>query len=121
MGQPGVPGPAAPASNGLGVAALVVGIVAFLLAFLLFPIGALLGIVAVVLGVAGRRKAKRGEATNGGLATAGLVLGALALLVAVVIGLVLGKFLADNADTISDCAQLPQAEQQACIEERLEQ
>lgn len=116
-----MPGTSGSASNGVGVAALVVGILAFVLAFLLFPIGALLGVVAVVLGVVGRGKAKRGEATNAGVATAGLVLGVVALLIAILIGVVLGKFLADNADTIRDCANVPKAEQQKCLEDRLKE
>lgn len=106
-----------PPSNGVGIAALVLGILAFVLAFPVFPLGGLLGIVAIILGVVGRKKAKRGEATNGGLATAGLALGAIALLIALVIGVVLGIFLADNADKITDCANVPEAEQQACLEE----
>ncbi len=64
--------------NGLGIAALVLGILALLTG--LFLIGGLLGIAAIVLGVLGRGRAKRGEATNGGLAVAGIVLGVLGLL-----------------------------------------
>lgn len=104
-------------SNGVGTAALVVGILAFLLAFPLFPVGGFLGVIAIILGVIGRGKAKRGEATNKGVATAGLALGVVAVLIAVGIGVVLGIFLADNADMITDCANLPEAEQQACVEE----
>ena len=38
------------------------------------------GLAAIVLGVLGRGRAKRGEATNGGMALAGIVLGVLGLL-----------------------------------------
>ena len=64
--------------NGLGIAALVLGILALLTG--LFFIGGVLGIAAIVLGVLGRGRAKRGEATNGGMALAGIILGVLALL-----------------------------------------
>lgn len=77
---PGYPtGPAAP-QNGLGIAALVVAIVALL--FFWSVIGGVIGgIVAIILGVLARGRVKRGEATNGGVAMAGIVLGALAVVV----------------------------------------
>ena len=62
------------ASNGLGVAALVVGILA-LLAFWVPFLGVILGIVALVLGIIGRKRAKSGEASNGGMALAGIITG----------------------------------------------
>lgn len=67
--------------NGFGIAALVLGVLALFSWF--FIIGGLLGLVAIVLGVIGRRRAKRGEATNGGMALAGIVTGALSLLLTV--------------------------------------
>jgi uncharacterized membrane protein len=47
--------------------------------------GVLLGLVAIILGFVGRGRAKRGEADNGGAAIAGVVLGLVGLVVAVVI------------------------------------
>ena len=64
--------------NGLGIAALVLGILALLTG--LFFVGAAFGLAAIVLGVLGRGRAKRGQATNGGMALAGIVLGVLGLL-----------------------------------------
>lgn len=66
--------------NGLGIASLVVAIVGLLSVFG----GILLGVVAVILGVIGRGRAKRGEATNGGVAMAGIVLGVLSIVVSIV-------------------------------------
>ena len=66
--------------NGLGIASLIVAIIGLLSIFG----GILLGIVAVILGVLGRGRAKRGEATNGGVATAGIVLGVLAVVVSII-------------------------------------
>ena len=75
-----------PKRNGFGIAALILGILALLTAFI--PVLGLFlaipfGLAALVLGFLGRRRAKRGEASNGGLALAGLILGVLALVVTV--------------------------------------
>ncbi|OBB01707.1 DUF4190 domain-containing protein [Mycobacteriaceae bacterium 1482268.1] len=74
------PPPIAP-KNGLGIASLVVAIVA-----LISVVGGIvLGIVAVILGFLGWQRARRGEATNGGIAIAGIVLGILSIIEAVVV------------------------------------
>lgn len=65
--------------NGLGVAALVIGILALVSALSVFG-GIILGIVAVILGFVGRGRVKRGEANNGGVALAGVVLGFLGII-----------------------------------------
>ena len=70
--------------NGLGVASLVLAIVALLSDWLSFPgivLGLTLGVVAVVVGFLGRGRVKRGTANNGGVAIAGIVLGALSIIV----------------------------------------
>lgn len=72
---PPPPGP----RNGLGVAALVVAI-AGLVTALSVAGGVVLGLVAVVLGILGHGRVKRGEADNGGVAVAGMVLGVLAII-----------------------------------------
>lgn len=80
-GAPAYP-PAPPSSaqpqNGLGVAALVFGIVQFVC----LPVIA--SILAIVFGILGRKKAKQGLATNGGMATAGLILGIVGLALTVI-------------------------------------
>lgn len=73
------PPPAAP-RNGLGIASLVLAIVA-LLCFWSVLGGVVIGVAAVILGIIGRGRAKRGEASNGGVAIAGIALGALAIVV----------------------------------------
>jgi hypothetical protein len=92
--EPGVfditPPPTAPpaavtplAHNRSGTAALVLGCLGLVctgLLFLLFPIGLVLGLIAVVLGRRGRRRARYGLATNRASATAGLTLGLIAVL-----------------------------------------
>jgi uncharacterized membrane protein HdeD (DUF308 family) len=83
---------ARPRRNGMGTAALVVGVVALVLVVLILfaPLGALLGLVALVLGIVGLVRANRGQADNRGQAVAGLVTGALALVV--------GAFFATNVN-----------------------
>ncbi len=65
-------------SNTMGLLAMIFGIVAIPLAFCCY-IGTLLGIAAIVLGVLGTQKANRGEASNRGQAKAGLICGAVAI------------------------------------------
>jgi hypothetical protein len=74
-----------PHRNGLGTAALVLGILSVPFALFIVP-GFLLGILALVLGLVGRGRVKRREATNRGVATAGAVLGAIGLVLAVAWG-----------------------------------
>ena len=76
--------PGAPAAprNGLGIAALVTAIVAVISSFTIFG-GIALGVVAVILGVIAKGRVKRGEADNGGVALAGILLGVAAIVVSV--------------------------------------
>jgi Domain of unknown function (DUF4190) len=74
------PPPTAP-RNGLGVAALVVAIIALLTVVG----GVVLGVVAIILGFIGWGRARRGEANNGGVAVAGIILGFLSIIEAVVV------------------------------------
>ncbi len=82
----GPPGASRPARNGVGIAALVLGILALVTAITLIG-GVVLGVVAIVLGLVGRGRARRGEATNGGMATTGIVLGLVGILASIGLGL----------------------------------
>ncbi|MEI7030773.1 DUF4190 domain-containing protein [Streptomyces pratensis] len=84
------PGPWAPApSNGLGTAAMVLGIVS-VVGFCLYGVNILLGILALVFGIIGLGRAKRGEATNRGMAIAGIVLGSVGMVLgSVILGLII--------------------------------
>ncbi|MGA5518703.1 DUF4190 domain-containing protein [Streptomyces pseudogriseolus] len=89
---PGYPGgwagAAAPLpSNGMGVASLVLGIIAAA-AFCLWPVAIVLGLLAVIFGAIGRGKANRGEATNGGQALAGVICGAVGSALALAFGII---------------------------------
>jgi hypothetical protein len=96
---PGWNGSTAP-RNGLGTAALVVGIIGFLLAVIV--LGGLLGIVAVVLGFVALGRVRRGEANNRGVAIAGIVTGALAIVLAGIVVAAGAAFWSDNKDEIND-------------------
>ena len=122
QGQPYGQPYGAPPKNGMGTAALVLGIIGVVLAVLFFPLGILLGVVAAVLGYLGRKKAARREATNRGQATAGLVLGLVAILVGGLIAAFVGTFLAENSDEISNLSECvtdadTEEERTACAEE----
>ncbi|MGW7412534.1 DUF4190 domain-containing protein [Streptomyces sp. NPDC054863] len=84
-GQGGHGAPRA-ARNGLGTAALILGIVGALsgLIPLLFWAAGILGLTALILGLIGRGRVKRGEATNKGVALTGAALGLVSLILSVV-------------------------------------
>jgi hypothetical protein len=110
------PGAAAGRRNGMGIAALVLGIAAVVLFWTLVG-GVVLGILGLVLGIIGFRRGRRGEATNGTMSLVGAILGALGLLgSAVVIGLGVSLFTSDEFHNLQDCLQHAQsgAEQQQC-------
>ncbi|MFI8002792.1 DUF4190 domain-containing protein [Streptomyces sp. NPDC086010] len=75
----GAPAPA----NGLGTAAMVLGIIA-VAGFCMWGLGIILGILALIFGIIGRGRAKRGEATNGGVALAGIILGSISIVISAV-------------------------------------
>ena len=96
--------PTAP-KNGLGIAALVVAIIALLGSFTIVG-GILGGVIALILGVIGRSRAKSGEATNGGVALAGTILGAIAIIVSLVfIPIYVGLFNDIGGGNYLECLQ----------------
>lgn len=112
------PGAAAGRRNGLGIAALVLGIAAVAL-FLTMVGGVVLGILALILGIIGFRRGRRGEATNGTMSMIGAILGALGLLASVVvIGIVVFVSTSDEFHNLRDCMQHAQssADQQQCAQ-----
>lgn len=103
------PGQATP-KNGVGTASLVVAIISL---FTVFG-GVALGVVAIILGFMGRGRAKRGEATNGGIAMAGIVLGLLSVIVSVAaIGIMVWGFDKVGGTDYVDCITKAGNDQQA--------
>ena len=81
--------PPAP-KNGMGVAALIFGILGILTCWWLPIVGLVIGLLAVVFGVIGRGRARRGLAGNGGMALTGLLLGILSIVVNIILSLIVG-------------------------------
>ncbi|MFJ4695684.1 DUF4190 domain-containing protein [Streptomyces sp. NPDC088766] len=77
-GPYGWPGMQPAPSNGMGITAMVLGIVAAV-GFCLWPVAIIVGVLALIFGLIGRSKANRGEATNPGQALAGIICGAVGL------------------------------------------
>ncbi|MEU0741910.1 DUF4190 domain-containing protein [Streptomyces sp. NPDC006134] len=82
---------AAQPSNGMGTTGLVLGIIGVVcsITFFLWFFGVILGILGIIFGAIGRSKANRGEATNKGAATAGLVCGIVATVILPLLGFLL--------------------------------
>ncbi len=72
------------ADNGFGIAALVLGIVGLVLSPTIV-FGLVLGVLALIFGILGRGKAKRGESDTPGQSLAGVILGAAALVATAVL------------------------------------
>jgi membrane-bound ClpP family serine protease len=101
--QPLVTSPSARPGNGLGVAALVLGVASLVAAvsFVLFPLGLLGGLVAVVLGGIAVARGRTKGAANPGQAVAGIVCGVLALIVGIVFAVRFGTFVARNTSVFT--------------------
>jgi Domain of unknown function (DUF4190) len=96
------PPPAGP-RNGLGIATLVLAIIGLLFCWTVVG-GVMLGVCAVIIGFVAWGRVKRGEATNGGVAIAGIVLGFLAIIVSIVFILIwIGVFGAVGGTNYVDC------------------
>ena len=103
--------------NGFGTAALVLGILSIPGAFTVIG-GVLLGILAIIFGAIGRGRASRGQATNGGSALAGIITGAVGLVLAIsFVAIGVGFFNSGSGKKLRDCldrAGTDQAAVQAC-------
>ncbi len=102
--------------NGLAIAALVLGVAAILLFWTVFG-GIGLGLLAVIFGIIGARKARGGRAAHGKMSIIGAVLGALGLIASVVIIAIGASILnSDEFKDFNDCVQhaKTQSESAAC-------
>ncbi|CAM5674169.1 hypothetical protein SALBM311S_00489 [Streptomyces alboniger] len=90
----------APPQNGMGVAAMVLGILSCCLFCLYGVVSIVLGILAVVFGLKGKKRAECGEADNHGQAQAGLITGVIGIIlgVAVIVLIAIGITAAINMD-----------------------
>jgi len=110
-------GPAGPPRNGMGTAALILGIVA-IPGILTVVLGILLGLLALIFGIIGRKRYARREATNGGAAMAGAILGGFALVISIILVAVGATFFAKHKTDIEklrDCINSAQTQQQRSV------
>ena len=106
--------------NGMGTAALVLGVLALVLVLLLIfsPLGAFLGLLAVIFGIVGIVRANRREADNRGQAVAGLVTGGLALLFGIWFTISVGVWFSTHVNDFNQFGQcIDDASGQAAREE----
>ncbi|WP_326566610.1 DUF4190 domain-containing protein [Amycolatopsis rhabdoformis] len=87
--------------NGFGITALVLGIIALVLCWTVWA-GIILGVLALIFGILGIKRANRGEATNKGASIAGLVTGVIGLVIGAVILIAIGSIFASVGSQISD-------------------
>jgi len=83
----------------------VLGIVSLVFMFLFPPVGIIVGILAVVFGIIGVRRARRGEATNRGQALAGGITGGIGLVISVVLLAIVGAFIFSHRSQIDQYTQ----------------
>ncbi|MER5180128.1 DUF4190 domain-containing protein [Streptomyces sp. NPDC002896] len=103
-GYPGYGWPGMPVQprNGMGIAAMVLGILSVCLFCLYGVVSIVLGILAIIFGVLGRKLVRRGEATNSGMAITGIITGIVGIVLGiVVVGLMIWGFssLSEYEDT----------------------
>ena len=108
--------------NGLGVGALVVGILALLIAWVPFVglLGAVGGLVAVIMGAVALQRVGRREATNRGTSIAGIAVGVLAILLGIastVFGAALFARLGPDFEQCVEIYQDDPAGFQRCLED----
>ncbi|MFP4634905.1 MAG: DUF2510 domain-containing protein [Nitriliruptoraceae bacterium] len=121
-GQPPATGQSA--SSGLAVAALIIGILSLLVGLIPFIglLGVVGGIIALILGLVGRSKAKRGQASGGGMALAGAVIGVIGMLVAIGITVFAVTGIQRFGSSFTDFAEcMEETGDEAYCEEQLEQ
>jgi H+/Cl- antiporter ClcA len=87
----------------MAVAALVLGILGLVTSFTVVG-GIIFGLLGIIFGIIASRRAKRGEAGGRGMAIAGIVTGALGVLVVIALIAVGASLLNSNAGkTYRDC------------------
>lgn len=99
--------PARPAvgGGGMATAALVLGILALITSWTVVG-GVLLGLLAIIFGVIGLRRANRGLAVGRGRAITGIILGVLSIAIAAVLIAVGAAFFnSDEAKNLRSCLE----------------
>ncbi|MCZ2815817.1 DUF4190 domain-containing protein [Modestobacter sp. VKM Ac-2984] len=104
-------------SNGLGIASLVLGLLSLPGAFFLGVPGVVLGSLAIILGIVALRRVKARRADNRGMPIAGIVTGAIGLVLGAII-LAATVFFVTTAESCTD--EFSQTGDQVAFEECLQ-
>ncbi|MFF0988338.1 DUF4190 domain-containing protein [Kocuria nitroreducens] len=108
-----------PAGTGLGIASLVLGIVALLTCW--FVLGIVPGLVGLVLGIVALRKLGRTPGASKALPIVGIVLSVLAILASILFLVLFGALFGEFGPAMEACSQFSsdQAAFQQCIEREM--
>ncbi len=109
--------------NGMGVAALVIGVASVVAAasFVLFPLGFIGGVVGLIVGIVALTRRTSG-ATNSGQATAGVICCVIAVIIAVVFTVRVGTWAARNASVFTNFDKcIAQANDRAAVSDCIAQ
>ncbi|MFF8278866.1 DUF4190 domain-containing protein [Streptomyces lateritius] len=113
------PAPGVKRSSGLAIASLVLGIAAILLFWTVFG-GLVLGLLALIFGIIGARRARAGGAGSGKMSLIGAILGGLGMLASAVILAIGASVLnSDEFENFDDCVEhaKTQSERDACAKD----
>jgi hypothetical protein len=112
--QGGYPGPPPKTGNGFGVAALVLGIIAVVIAFIpLLGVGSfILGALAAILGIVGLTKKGRPKGTS----IAGLVLGVVSLIIAGIVTAMTAAFVGAVDESVQEMEKMRVVEYRATVD-----
>ena len=118
--QAGGPATQPPPTNGLAVAAMIIGILALLVSWIPFVglLGVVGGAIALLLGLLGRGRAKKID-NGGALAVTGIITGLLAVLVGIastVLPVLFFQGMIGDFEAVDRCIEQT-GDEQACIEE----
>ncbi len=81
-------------SNGMAIAALVMGILTIVFFFLFVPLSFILGILGIIFGFIARGRARENPSVGGGgMALAGIITSIIGLLLALIVSVVIGLLL----------------------------
>jgi hypothetical protein len=108
--QPGAQQPAASGNNGIAIAALIIGIISLLIAWIPFLglLGGIGGVVALILGFMGRKRANDPGTGGSGAAITGIVTGILALILTIVVHIAVftfGSTFVGSFETYEECIE----------------
>ncbi|MBA2763929.1 MAG: DUF4190 domain-containing protein [Thermoleophilaceae bacterium] len=111
-----MPAAQAGSTNGLAVAALVLGILAIIFGIFVAPLGIILGIIGIVLGVMARNAVKRDPSIGrGGMATAGLITSVVGVVIGIIIIVIAIAFTASVVNQLENDPDFQQQLEQLTV------